>query len=56
MWRMRNVLRLCSMERVIMGNDTDYELRMNWELEAMEDMDLLTSANGQLISMSEEEI
>lgn len=38
-----------------MGNDTDYELRMNWELEAMDDMDLFTSANGQLITMNEED-
>ena len=38
-----------------MGSDTDYELRMNWEFEGLGDIDLLSSANGQLISTSEED-
>ena len=38
-----------------MGNDTYYELRMNWELEESEDMDLFISANDQLTSMNEED-
>lgn len=36
-------------------DDTYYEQRMNRELEAMDDVDLLTSANGQLITMNEED-
>lgn len=36
-------------------DDAYYEQRMNWELEAMDDMDLFSSANGQLISMNEED-
>lgn len=34
----------------------DNELRMTHELDWLEDMELLSSANGQLISTNEEEV
>jgi len=36
-----------------MDSDTDYELRMNRELDGLQDMDLFTSATDQLTSTLE---